>query len=397
MSAPLRQSHSSSDARIALGASHGYRFEGDTAILNAELAISGPDAAVDDSRAWALQLWACDTPFEGGSLDGIKVAEAPLSLPSAVEGARPQLEVRSFALLPPGQRDYAMVMVLASGARGSFDQVDDFANYAARQRFVVPCLEGGVAYHIEGAQLTVQAERVRNPRPADNLSGTLSLELWALAAPYAGGTFSGTRIGQVELVPLCGQDAHAPVSATVPAQLPPPGSWQLTLMLREWTAAEGYVTRDYRSFAIQYVVDAPPAPRTAEPIANLSIVPNPAAVTSPRKIDVSAQPGPAPAARTARSVEASGSARERKMDAPKLMAVPPLPNTGNPATDEATGATRISAQQASLEELARVPGLNRKLATSIVRARPLRSLDDLKRVRGIGDKLLRSLRAHLTV
>jgi DNA uptake protein ComE-like DNA-binding protein len=44
-----------------------------------------------------------------------------------------------------------------------------------------------------------------------------------------------------------------------------------------------------------------------------------------------------------------------------------------------------------------VPGLNRKLAAAIVRTRPLRSLDDLKRVRGIGDKLLRALRTHLTV
>jgi DNA uptake protein ComE-like DNA-binding protein len=44
-----------------------------------------------------------------------------------------------------------------------------------------------------------------------------------------------------------------------------------------------------------------------------------------------------------------------------------------------------------------VAGLNRKLAVAIVKARPFRSLDDLVRVRGIGDKTVRRLRAVLTV
>ena len=379
MSATLRQSQPSSDARIALGASHGYRFDGDSAILNAELAIQVPPAFdVDGSRDWALQLWACDAPFERGSIDGFKVAEARLAFPRGDEGT--YVETRSFAKLPPGQRDYAMVMVLASGEHGVFERVDDFANYAARQRFVIPYLEGSVGYRIEGDHLSLQAERVLNPRLAGNLSGTLALELWALTEPYAGGAISGSRLGQVELAPLPGQAAHASISACVPVLLPPPGTWQLTLMLREWTGPEGYITRDYRNFAAPHVVEAAPAPRMSEPPVSLSIVPSVTAVPSARNSESSAPPA------GVRRPASGGT------DAPKLVALPaPVADT------TAASSMRVSAQHAPLDELAHVPGLNRKLAAAIVRARPLRSLDDLKRVRGIGDKLLRSLRPHLTV
>jgi competence protein ComEA len=54
-------------------------------------------------------------------------------------------------------------------------------------------------------------------------------------------------------------------------------------------------------------------------------------------------------------------------------------------------------QHATLDVLAAVPGLSRKLAQEIIKARPYRRLEDLTRVRGIGDKTLRKLRAVLTL
>ena len=78
-----------------------------------------------------------------------------------------------------------MVLVLAAGQPGAFDQVHDFANYPARERFVGPHFEGSVGYRMlpEGG-VALRAERVLNPRAVTNLSGSLALQLWALAEPY---------------------------------------------------------------------------------------------------------------------------------------------------------------------------------------------------------------------
>jgi DNA uptake protein ComE-like DNA-binding protein len=59
--------------------------------------------------------------------------------------------------------------------------------------------------------------------------------------------------------------------------------------------------------------------------------------------------------------------------------------------------SRTSIQTATVEELAAVPGISRKVAIEIVKARPFRSVDELVKTRGIGDKLLRRLRDRLTV
>ncbi|MET0340806.1 MAG: helix-hairpin-helix domain-containing protein [Polyangiales bacterium] len=330
----------------ALGPSHGYRFEGDVAFLNAELRVAPPAHEDADAHAYALQLWACDAPHDGGRPSGIKVAEA--ELPRSPEPP-PHLEARTVAHLPPAQRDYAMVLVLASGARGVYDQVLDYANYAAPQRFVAPHLEGRVGYRIDGADLVLEAERVLNPRAADNLSGTLSLELWAHDGDYAGGAAHGTRLGQVELPRLAGQSTLETVVGRAALQQPPPGSFRLTLMLREWTAAEGYRTRDFRDFTTPYTVAAPVAAPVAAAPADAQVV------APPRR----AAPKRAPA---------------------------------KPAE-----SAPVSIQRAPIEALARVPGLNARLAAAIVRQRPFKSLEELTKVRGIGDKLLRTLRPHLTV
>jgi DNA uptake protein ComE-like DNA-binding protein len=58
---------------------------------------------------------------------------------------------------------------------------------------------------------------------------------------------------------------------------------------------------------------------------------------------------------------------------------------------------KVSIMTADVEELARVPGVNRKLAGEIVKHRPYKSMDELVKVRGIGPKMILILRKVLTV
>jgi competence ComEA-like helix-hairpin-helix protein len=300
-------------ARIAHN--HGYRIEGDTAFLNADL-WTASDAA---PTAWALQLWACEQPHLGGRLQGVKVAEAPLSLPGTSERELQHVEAQAFARIPAGRRDYAMVLVLASGEPGAFEQVHDFANYPSRQPFVAPHLDGAVGYSLDEDRVLLQVERVVNPRASGSVSGALLLELHACSGADSGAP--SELLATASLGEVGGESALESVATTVPFRAPSAGVWQIALLLRE-RSAEGYVVRDRCDFAVPYRSESP---------------------------------------------------------APK--------RDGN----------RLSVHEASLDELAKIPGLSKKVAKEIVRARPFASLDDLLRVRGIGEKTLRKIRALLSL
>lgn len=446
---------------VSLGQNHGYRFEGDRAILNAELAwvpsrvpSRDEDAAGRDEH-WALQLWACEHPYQGGPLRGIKVAEAALQLPDAQQlpsdGDVERLEAEAFAQLPPTQREYAMVLVLASGTRGTYDQVHDFSNYAARQQFAAPHLDGSVGYRIEHDEVVLQAEGIRNPRAEDNLSGSLALELWALVEPYVGGAFTGSRLAAVDLDRLAGQRELRSLEQRTWLTEAPAGTWHVALMLREWTAGAGYITRDFCNFSAPHVVAAPPeedAHVAASPVreealeepsstpvetwqdatssvgheelaaASLRSEPNVAPAMEVTRSDVHAA-APMPVERAeaptqpTRVAQPAAPVVKNALQAGSKPAVPAAPGAVQVPSETAAKASlahavtklapvastpmRVSVQTASTDDLARVPGLNKKLAAAIVRARPFGSLDELRRVRGIGDKMLQQLRSTLTV
>ncbi|HZR82610.1 MAG TPA: ComEA family DNA-binding protein [Candidatus Binatia bacterium] len=71
---------------------------------------------------------------------------------------------------------------------------------------------------------------------------------------------------------------------------------------------------------------------------------------------------------------------------------------GAPAAAPAAGEVDLNA--ATAEELASLPGIGPSKARAIVayrEATPFRSVDDLRQVKGIGDRLLEDLRGKLTV
>jgi hypothetical protein len=318
-------------ALARIGSAHGYRFEGDAVHLRALLAITHPTA---HAHVWALQLWACgDVPVTAAAVEGHLVAEIVLPPIGEVADDTEHFEACVDATPPAGSADHVMVLVLASGKLGHFSDRHDFVAYPRREQFPQPRLEGSVGFRLHDPRVTLEVERLVSPRPVENLSGTLALELWALAAPYRGGSFTGMPMAGVALDPVGGQSARSHLVFDLPCATPPPGTWHLTLMLREWTAG-GYRTRDSTNFAMPLTV---PAPATAQ------------------------EPPPNPAT--------------------------PAPN--------APESRSVSINEASPAELAAVKGLPVKVADAIVRRRPFSSLDELLKIKGMGVKLLARLRARL--
>lgn len=312
---------------LRLGPDHGYAFDGDQVQLNAELLGNA-------AGNWALQLWACDAPFDGQPVRGTKVAEV------AVGGDEARVSASVPAFPPAGHAQHAMVLVLADGSDGS---IRDFANFPQPERFAQPRIQGTAGFTLGDSQVHITVDGIDNPRAADNLSGSLVAELWALPAPFGErGNTDGVQLAGVFLGSLAGQQGWQQLAFDLPLAARPAGTWHVALLLREWTAA-GYVTRDFTDF---------PLPVSwAAPVAEVEPAP-------------SAKPAKKPAAKKA---------------APKA------------------AAGKVSINTASEAELAAVKGLPKAVAAAIVAARPFKQVDDLLAVKGVGAKLLDKLKGSLAL
>lgn len=77
---------------------------------------------------------------------------------------------------------------------------------------------------------------------------------------------------------------------------------------------------------------------------------------------------------------------------------PPASDAAPGAADRAPGGTGpLHLNRAGTGELTRLPGVGAALASRIVAARPFSSVDDLRRVHGLGEARLERLRPLVTV
>lgn len=376
---------------VRLG-SHGYRLDGDFAVLEAELHIP-PQCS---GSTFGLELWACSAPYSGGSPIGTKVAEVPLELPTPITPYVHRIEARAAAHHPAERREHAMVLMLVSGSEAR--RVHDFANFGRLQRFSNPSFDGAAGYRIDGEQVVLSAEGVANPRPEGNVSGTLCLELWALSEPYAGGAPQGQRLAAAELGSVWGQYRLPAIERRAPFTPPPAGRWHLSLLLREWTLPHGYATRDYRNFDVLYEQAGREldAPRLASP--------SPAAPAAARASDTLRLIEPAPEASSAKAtlapvVELAAPVADAAAPVVEAAAAvePPAAPVGAEPAPAAGQRALLSVHAASLDELCRLPGVSLKVAKEIVKGRPYASLDALLQVRGIGEKTLRRIKNLLSL
>jgi DNA uptake protein ComE-like DNA-binding protein len=364
------------DQPIQIGPRHGYSIEGDLASINAELQVPPQHSGGE----WMLELWATDGAYSEGALTGLKVADVAVDLPTPIVTYVHQVNATSAARLPLQGRAYSMVLALVRRDGDGKTTVDAFANYPASQTFVAPHLAGPVGYQVHGDQVVLQASEIVNPRIMGNSSGSLALELWAF--PESGAAPEGLRLAAAEIGCVSGQYWLPSVERRVAFSAPPAGRYRMAMLLCEWTTADGYFARDRRD--LETIYERAAEERAAE---EPRAVPA-AAVAAPVKVPTVATPvAPATTPTVATPVAV---ATEPTVAIPVATAIAP---TVAAAVAAPTGL--VSIQTASTDELARVKGLTLKIAKEIVKARPFASVDDLIRVRGIGEKSLAGLKRLL--
>lgn len=348
-----------------LGENHGYRFDGDFVYLNADLNFSEADLVA--GLVWSLQLWACESGFSGNELSGVKVAEMGLQpMPGGLS-----VEACCSALPPAGTADQVLALALVACPVDGLPEVRDLVVYADPQSFFQPCFAGNVSCTLLDGVAELKIDAICNPRVEDNLSGTLALEVWALDIPYAGGGWTGRPVATAIVGVLGGGNEWSDCQFNVLAALPVAGS-ALTVMLREWTPT-GYVTRDYRNFAV------PPAQVgvQAKPVAKAKAAPKPKAAV---------------AAKSAAAVKPV--VTEVQKPSSKAAAVP----AKKPVAGKVSGkALSISINKASEDELAALKGLPREVARAIIAGRPYAAVEDVCKAKGMGLKKLAKLRDQLSL
>ena len=389
-----------------LGENHGYRFEGDFVHLNAEVNFADTELAA--GRSWALQLWASDRGFPGAELSGVKVAEMPIQ---PVAGS---LLVTGLcnAMPPAGTADHVVGLALVASAADGQQEVGDLAVYPSGEVFFQPCLVGDVACTLNDGTAELAIDAIANPRAADNVSGTLALEVWVLDAPYAGGNWTGSPVASLILGVLGGGGEWTDCRYNVPAALPVDGA-ALTVMLREWTPA-GYVTRDYRNFAaavakvevvtkVEAVVTEEAAPKAevavkAEPVLKVE-----AAVKVEAPVKAEPVPKAKPADKPIAAVVAEKPAAavkapvEVKQPDVKKAEVKPAAKPARKAAAAKAAARPVSVNNGSEAELLAVKGLPPSVARAIIAARPFATLDEVCKAKGMGPKMLAKLRDLLAL
>lgn len=227
------------DPALHIAGAHGYRLDGDRITLWAE--IGGGPAEV------LLALWAQPVDAVNPASEScILVAQIRATLLGASGGPGVLIEGMATAAVPSGAVHWRMALTLSRADAERPPVLQDTRHFALTQAFLQPQLvvERPLVARPVAVGLQIDSVAIHNPRAADNLSGSLCLELWALAVPYAGGAFGGQCLGRVEVGQLGGQTGCDCLGETWAA--PAETASELVLMLREWTQ-EGLLTRDHRA------------------------------------------------------------------------------------------------------------------------------------------------------
>lgn len=227
-----------------------------------------------------LELWALSSVYNGGAASGYKLGQGTLN-PLASGYSYSNLIINSAYTPPTQPGTYYVVLFVTeySSSQPSNDGygVVDWRNFS--NTLIIGGTPGGGlsftgpwTWAVTNGNLRVTAAAIVNNN-SSGVSGSLRLELWALANPYTGGSFSGYKVGQSPTYsPLSAGYQYSNLDFTTTASIPPNGTWNMVLMLTEYsssvTSNNGFAVVSYNNATTQWTVGTTPPPPTATVLQN---------------------------------------------------------------------------------------------------------------------------------
>lgn len=266
-------------------------------------------------------------------------------------------------------------------------------------------LGGNSKYSIENDRVIIEIGEIANYMQEGLLSGTLSVELWALSEPYQGGIFSGHALAGTTIGELNSQHSLLDCRYDLLFNQPPEGTWYFTLMLREWNGF-AYVTRDYVNFDLPYQQSTLTASNTAksknvihlayksanEPHAETSEIRNKTAQNPSERLEKQVLHTDVTDVETASSVKQPTLATPvNKTKKGKLTKV-----AKKVVVDKETVKFLKAVSALNVEKLSGIKGIYASLADKIMAGQPYHDLASLMKIKGLGKKKLEAIRHSLT-
>jgi hypothetical protein len=242
-----------------------FNVVGNTVVLQANEILNNEFSGI--SGTIRLELWAFSLPYPGTTI-GYKMASYVVG---QLNGGYYFYNINSgsipFTLPPPGTWYFSLQAREFVGGGGDGYVTRDYINFSSPERvaggayFGDERIVGLTSWQVIGSTVNLNVAQVDNICNL-GVSGSLRLDLWATASPYAGGSIVGYTFGSVPLNPLTGGYVYNNINQTVVYSKPPNGSYYVTLTLSEYQNGS-YVTVDYVNYASLLVVGNPPPPPTA--------------------------------------------------------------------------------------------------------------------------------------
>jgi competence protein ComEA len=290
-------------------------------------------------------------------------------------------------------------------------------------------LNGNNGYAINANRVTLHAEQINSP---GNFSGELSLQLWALNTLFNGSQLCGQQIASLTLGTLLNGNYFANIEEEMDAQLPVDGSYQMVLALVEAHNGIEYL-HDWRGYAQTetftqapintpiVVVEEPivaveePIVAVEEPIVAVEepIISTDAPIATSEAVTVEdiaeptatvtaavSQPSTSEEVAPKRVVSPRKKAASKKA---KQAIAAPAQKTKRAAANSKTSTKKsiqpkagiVSINHGSLEEVAALRGLSRSVAERIIEGRPYKQKKDLLKIKGIGEKMLETIKPQI--
>ena len=117
---------------------------------------------------------------------------------------------------------------------------------------------GNCGVEIQNDRVLITVAEIANHREEGKISGTLAVELLALNQPYTADDSEGTILAATRIGELYDRHFLSDCRYDLIFTEPPPGTWYLSLRLREWTESD-YAARDRVDFSTAYTVPDKPA------------------------------------------------------------------------------------------------------------------------------------------